>query len=102
MRHAGVRGETPDRAWEQAETSQVRRFLATLKQSLQAQANAEERNSVANAIEQRLAHLHLVESAHHLAVVSDTGEDNFGRAADASGVVEQLEVCSDLLEGVLD
>ena len=57
-----------------------RRFFARFEQGLQAQADAEERNAGVDALEERVAHLMLIECAHHLAEMADAGQNDLVRA----------------------
>jgi len=69
---------------------------------LQSQADSEKRNARANAFDQRIANLEIVERAHHLAEVADAGENQFLGAPNAGSVANQLILSSDSAEGVLD
>ena len=77
-------------------------FFARFEQRLQAEADAQERNARANALDQGIANLEIVERAHHLAEVADAGEYQLRRPLDAGGVSNELVLGSDRAQGVLD
>ena len=80
MRNARAGREAANSAFEQSEAAFIGRFLARLKQRLQAKADAEKRYARADAIEQSLADMHGVKRAHHLAEVTHSRKDDLGGA----------------------
>jgi hypothetical protein len=65
----------------QSQAARFGRFFAALEQRLQAQADAQKRHPGADAFDQCVAHLHLVERPHHLAEVAHAGQDDLRRAS---------------------
>ena len=79
----------------------VRGFFATLEEPLQPEADAEERNARADACDERVADVHFVEGAQHLAEVADAWQDDFRRALEPCRIADQLKGCADRIERIL-
>ena len=102
MRNARRCGKAADLAWEETQAALLGRFFARFKQRLQAEADAEERNTGADAFEQRFPHLQLVERAHHLSEMSHAGKNDFRRDAQARSVSNEFVLRADLRQRVLN
>ncbi len=59
---------------QKIETAQLRRFFAGLVEDLQSQTNAQKRHAAVDGVDERGAHLLLVQSANQSRVVSNAGE----------------------------
>ncbi len=66
----------------------IGRFFAALEESLQSKANAQKRHSGADARDQRLPHVHLIQRAQHLPEVADAGKDNLRRTLEARRIAD--------------
>src|ERR1700722_11810232 len=77
VRHASVSRKTPDLPLKQAKPPLFGRFFARFEQALQSQANPQKWDAGANALQQRVTDLQLIECAHHLPKVADAGENDF-------------------------
>ena len=85
----------------EAEAADFGGFLAGIEERLHAEADAEEGDVGANAIEQRFADAEGVERVHHLAEVADAGEKNLGGGLKPGSVVDQAILAVQFGQGVL-
>ena len=79
-----------DDSFEHAEPLFFRGFFARLEQRLQAQADAQERNSCADAFDQRFANAQFVQRPHHLTEMPHAGKNNFRSLSQAFRIAHQF------------
>ena len=79
MRDADVAGKALHGSRKNSETPAVGRLFACLEQRLQAEADAQEGNAGAHALEDGIAQTELVQRAHHLAEMADARQHHFVR-----------------------
>ena len=86
---AGIGGEAADGAGVDAQAADFGRFLAGFEEGLHAEADAEERDAGADALDEGFADAERIERAHHLAEVADAGQENLVGGAQAAGIADQ-------------
>ena len=59
------------------------------------------RHSGLDALDEGFAYVQIVEGAHHLTEVAYAGEEDFGGASEAGGIVDERVFTAEFIEGVL-
>src|SRR6185312_114713 len=85
-----------------AEAARFGRFLARFEQALQADADAQKRNTRMDAFEQQFSQLKPVNGVHHLPKVSNARQDDLRRTAHRFGQVRDQIARAELFERVLN
>ena len=102
VRDAGVADEAFYFAAENAKTGFARRFFAAVKEALQTDADAEERNTGGDFFSEGLAETEPVNGLHHLAKVANAGEDEFGSAENDGRLICDFVLGAQFSESVFD
>ena len=92
VRHAGVCRKAAHGALEECQSTRFGRFFAAFEQGLQAETDAQERHARADAFDQRVAHLHLVERSHHLAEVAYAGQNDLRGIAQSGRIAHDRSI----------
>jgi len=87
---------------EDAEPALLGRFFARFEKRLQAEADAQERDTGSDAFDKSFAYAKIIQRARGLPEVADSRKNNFICAAKSGRVANQFVLCADRSQGVLD
>src|SRR4051794_14672728 len=91
VRNTACTREARNGAGKDPKAMLARRFFALFEQTLQSDADAQERNTGMNLIEQSIAKSEMIESPDHLSEVTDTGQDHLVCALDCFRIIRHLD-----------
>src|SRR5947209_2394069 len=90
VRDTACTREARDGAGKNPKPMLAKRFFAPVEQTLKSNADAQERNTGMNLIQQRIAKSEMIESPDHLTEVTNTGQDDLVCALNRFRIIRHL------------